>query len=486
MRAVSPTVRSTGGEQNDMGGVSKLLVSSTFRLALVYMALFMVSVIVLLSFIYWSTAASIERQTDETIEAEIQGLAERYDTDGLSGLSTQIAERLRRQQPGDSSIYLLSDWRLRPLVGNVSGWPQQKPDDAGWLDFRLGDDTGDTVHMARARVFRVRGTYHLLVGRNMHELARARKRIVNTLIWGSLIMLGFALLGGVMMNRSVTRRIDTINKASKEIMSGNLSKRIPSRGSGDEFDQLSDNLNHMLDQIELLMDGVRRVSDNIAHDLRTPLARLRNNLESARVDNQGERQRLELIDRAIHEADGLLTTFSALLRIARIESSALQASFTDVDMGRLLRDVAELYEPVAELSGQSMTVGGEDSVFVEGDRDLLFQALANLFDNAIKYSPEHTTVCATLTAGELMLCDSGPGIPESEHSKVFQRFYRVDSSRSTSGSGLGLSLVRAVANVHKMEIQLVDNNPGLCVVLEFTEVRQPSASGGSGSTAIGL
>ena len=418
-------------------------------------------------FIYWSTAASIERQTDETIEAEIQGLAERYDTDGLSGLSTQIAERLRRQQPGDSSLYLLTDQRLQPLVGNLSGWPKQKADETGWLDFRLGDDISGKVHMARARVFRVRGMYHLLVGRNMSELEQTRKRIINTLIWGSLIMFGFALLGGVMMNRSVTRRIDTINKTSRAIMTGNLSERIPSRKIGDEFDQLSDNLNHMLDQIELLMDGVRRVSDNIAHDLRTPLARLRNRLETAREGGGNEQQRMELIDRAIQEADGLLQTFGALLRIARIEANNLQASFTDVDLGQVLRDVSDLYEPVAEQKGQKIMINGHSSVFVKGDRDLLFQALANLFDNAIKYSPDFSSIRATLGRNELTLCDSGSGISESERDNVFQRFYRADSSRSTTGSGLGLSLVQAVVTVHKMKIKLNDNNPGLCVVLKF-------------------
>lgn len=450
-----------------MEGLQRLLASSTFRLALVYMALFVASVLALLLFIYWSTTASMRAQTDETVEAEIRGLAERYDSDGLPGLSAQIADRLQRQQPGDSSLYLLADRNLLPIVGNLSGWPNQQADESGWLEFKLGDDAGGKVHMARARMFRVRGRYHLLVGRNMSELEQTRQRIVNTLVWGSLIMLGLALLGGVMMNRSVTRRIDTINKASKEIMTGNLSRRIPSQHSGDEFDQLSDNLNHMLDQIELLMDGVRRVSDNIAHDLRTPLARLRNQLEAAREKNSDEQHRTELIDRAIKEADGLLQTFGALLRIARIESDTLRASFTEVDIGRLLQDVADLYEPVAEEKGQVLKVEAVDSVFIRGDRDLLFQALANLFDNAIKFSPESSSIHAILSGAKLKLCDSGPGIDESEHDKVFHRFYRADASRSTAGSGLGLSLVKAVASIHKMEIKLYSNHPGLCVVLTW-------------------
>ncbi len=441
------------------------------------MALFVVSALALLLFIYWSTTASMRQQTDETIAAEIRGLAERYDSDGLPGLTAQIADRLQRQQPGDSSLYLLADRRLQPIVGNLSGWPKQPADESGWLHFRLGDDAGGKVHMARARLLKVRGRFNLLVGRNMSEFEQTRRRIVNTLVWGGLIMLGFALLGGVMMNRSVTGKIDTINRASKEIMAGNLTRRIPSRHSGDEFDQLSDNLNHMLDQIELLMDGVRRVSDNIAHDLRTPLARLRHRLEAAARQSAGnEQQRMDLIDRAIQEADGLLKTFNALLRIARIESDTLQASFVEVDLGQLLRDVADLYEPVAEEKNQTLAISGDRSVFIRGDRDLLFQALANLFDNAIKFSPKSSSIRASLSRTELVLCDSGPGIKRTERDRVFHRFYRADASRSTAGSGLGLSLVKAVATLHKVNIELLDNSPGLCVVLKWREQKAGGAS----------
>lgn len=460
-----------------MDDLKRLLSSSTFRLTMIYMALFMVSVLLLLVFIYWSTTASIERQTDETIEAEILGLAERYDTDGLSGLSAQIVERLRRQQPGDPSLYLLANPRLDLLVGNLSGWPTGKADESGWLDFPLGDDISGKVHMARARVFRVRGNYQLLVGRNMSELAKTRLTISNALIWGSLIMFGLALLGSVMMNRGVTKRIDTINRASEEIMSGNLSRRIPSRGSGDEFDQLSENLNHMLDQIELLMDGVRRVSDNIAHDLRTPLSRLRQRLETARSGKGDDDARLDLLDQALQEADGLLKTFNALLRIARIESETLQSTFAEVDLKGLLDDVVELYEPVAEQKSQRIEVADATPVWVNGDCDLLFQALANLFDNAIKYSPESSTIRASLTAAGLELCDSGPGVQASEREKVFQRFYRADASRSTEGSGLGLSLVKAVVELHKMDIELSNMDPGLCVTLKFGSLVIPEPPG---------
>ncbi len=449
---------------------SRLFRSSAFRLALVYIVLFSTSVFALLIFIYWSTAGYMLRQADETIRAEIEGLAERYETDGLRGLTTQLADRLAKQQPGDSSIYLLSDGKLRPVVGNIDRWPRTREDTHGWLDFQLSGPEAARAHLARARTFLLPGNFHLLVGRDMFELQDSQKLIVRTLIWGMGITLALALFGGVMMSRSMMRRIEIINRTGNEIMSGDLSKRIPTTRSGDDFDLLAENLNRMLDQIELLMDGVRRVSDNIAHDLKTPLARLRHRLERLSIGKLNEAQRQELIDSALAEADGLMTTFSALLRIARIEADARKEGFDVIDMRSLLLDVSELYEPVAEERKQLFQLDCDASLSVRGDRDLLFQALANLLDNAIKYSPHGGTIGLKLKDGvsrEITICDTGPGIPEAEREQVFQRFYRVDRSRTTPGSGLGLSLVAAVAKLHGIEIDLSDNAPGLCVRLKF-------------------
>jgi signal transduction histidine kinase len=447
--------------------IKSLLRSATFRLALIYMVLFSVSALVLLSFIYWSTAAYMSRQVDATIDAEITGLAERYETDGLRGLTAQVGERLSKQQPGDSTVYLLTDNNYRPLLGNINRWPQVPADTAGWVTFRLGDDVSGRVHSARARAFLVRGRYHLLVGRDMYELQSIQTLIKRTLVLGGVFTFALALLGGFMMSRSVNRRLDTINRASREIMSGNLNQRIPHRGSGDEFDQLSDNLNNMLDQIEALMDGVRRVSDNIAHDLRTPLARLRNRLESLSMQPPGDDQaRREMVEQALAEADGLLGTFNALLRIARLEADARRAGFAPLELGQVLADVVELYEPVAEENRQRVELVRESEFTLVGDRDLLFQAFTNLLDNAVKYTPPEGLIRARVYAAGVSVCDSGPGVPEREKDKVFQRFYRVDSSRSTPGSGLGLSLVKAVASLHDLRVRLTDADPGLCVVLE--------------------
>ncbi len=293
--------------------------------------------------------------------------------------------------------------------------------------------------------------------------------IIRTLIWGMAITLALALLGGVMMSRSMMRRIELINRTSREIMSGDLTKRIPTSQSDDDFDALADNLNRMLDQIELLMDGVRRVSDNIAHDLRTPLARLRRGLESLRMsDVQGE-SRQDLIDSAVNEADGLIATFNALLRIARIESEARREGFDEIELKALLRDVGDLYGPVAEEKGLEFKLACESSMTIYGDRDLLFQAFANLLDNAIKYTPAGGSIAVSADDGRrgVTICDTGPGIPESEWDKVLQRFYRLDHSRTSAGSGLGLSLVSAVAKLHGIALTLGNNDPGLCVTLQM-------------------
>jgi len=448
--------------------IKHLLRSAPFRLALLYLLLFSVSALTLLWFFYWSTAGYIARQSDATIRAEIKGLAERYETDGLTGLTALVADRLERQKPGDSSIYLLADARFKPLIGNVTRWPPANSDPDGWVDFELGDDRSGKLHRARAQVFRLRGgRYHLLVGRDMFELQATQELILQTLVWGLLITVGLGLLGGVMLSRSAMGRLDAINKAVQEIMSGNLARRLPSNGGGDELDRLSQQLNRMLDQIETSVDGVRRVSDNIAHDLKTPLARLRNRLESLSKPGLNENERVTLAEQAIGEADGLLKTFNALLRIARIESEARHAEFKVLDMNALLRDVKELYEPVAETRQQNLLLIENESASLRGDRDLLFQALANLVDNAIKYTPAGGEIVISLLPEEIRICDSGMGIPEAEHEQVFQRFYRGEQSRTTPGSGLGLSLVQAVIKLHELNITLRDNNPGLCVQLSW-------------------
>ena len=441
--------------------------SSSFRLALIYMALFGVSVLILLGFIYWSTAGTMTRQVDETIEVEINGLAEHYRSDGLTGLSAIIADRVSNRS-GGSAIYLLTDRNRTPVVGNLNRWPPAEPDADGWLLFPLSSPD-ETVQRARARTFQLRGGFHLLVGRDIHDLELAKRRIVSALVWGLLITVVLAMIGGTMMTRSTVRRLEAITRTSREIMAGDLSRRIPEDGSGDDFDLVAVSLNAMLARIETLMEEVKRVSDNIAHDLKTPLTRLKGDLEQLEAELDGRQP--EPLQRALEEADGLLATFSALMRIARIESGARRAAFAEVDLATVVSDAVSLYRALADERGQTLSLRIVQRPHLSGDRDLLFQVLANLLDNAIKFTPDGGDIEVELDSADaqalLTIADAGPGIPEKYRDKVLQRFYRLEQSRSTPGNGLGLSLAAAVVKLHDGTLRLRDNNPGLRVEMQF-------------------
>ncbi|MCP3870492.1 MAG: HAMP domain-containing histidine kinase [Gammaproteobacteria bacterium] len=430
----------------------------------------MASVVVLFGFIYWATAGLMDRQIDETIEAEIRGLAEQYRRRGLEGLSATIVDRVSRD-PNGAAVYLLTDDEYTPIVGNLSHWPEAPSTVDGWTDFRLRDWGRDKSeeHLARARTFLLRGGLHLLVGRDVRELEAMRRLILNALAWGLAITIGLALGIGLMMSVGVMRRIEAFNQTGREIMEGDLSRRVPTNGNGDDFDQLAGNLNQMLERIEGLMTAVRQVSDNIAHDLRTPLARLQNRLEIARTE--GPAQARLAVEQANEEVAGLLTTFNTLLRIARIESRDRRSAFGSLDLVQLAVDVGELYEPLTAEKNQQLVVEATGSLLVSGDRDMLFQVLVNLMDNAVKYTPEGGRVGLYVSMPEgiptAVVSDSGPGIPATLRERVFQRFFRADSSRTTQGNGLGLSLVRAVMELHSATILLQDNSPGLRIVVRF-------------------
>ncbi|MGB5707521.1 MAG: HAMP domain-containing sensor histidine kinase [Arenicellales bacterium] len=409
---------------------------------------------------------------DTTIEAEIQGLAERYDNEGLEGLTTLIADRVNRQQATGNSIYLLTTYTLQPLVGNLDRWPKNASINNDWLEFALevNEETNET-HLARARIFRLPGRYGLLVGRDIHQLTQAKRRIIQALTWGLAIMVLLAFVGGLVLSRRTVRKIERINQATRSIMSGDLSRRMPVTDRNDDFDQVADNLNHMLDRIQTLMEDIRRVSDNIAHDLRTPLTRLRQHLEEARQEEEPNSRSAANLESSIREADSLLATFNALLRIARIEAGQITAGFGTLDFRTLLDDVVEFYEPLTEEKSQQLSVDLGDNVGTLGDRDLLFQALANVIENAIKYTPENGHISISLAQSDgqavITIADNGPGIPESERERVFRRFYRLDQSRSTVGNGLGLSMVSAIVGMHNGQITLMDNHPGLKTEMRF-------------------
>lgn len=443
--------------------------SSAFRITLVYVLFFSLSVFTILGFIYWSTIVYKTRLTDEDINAEITSLSSVYANRGYPGLLTVLSERIELQRPGDSTLYLLTDDQFRPLVGNINRWPSIAYNSEGWLDFKLGDTKDDKggEFSARARTFEVENRFNLLVGQGMKDLTNLKVLVTRALFWGLMLTVALGLIAGYMLRQTLRSRLGAINQTSRKIMMGDLRKRIATRGTGDEFDELATNLNSMLDQIEHGMEGVRRVSDNIAHDLKTPLARLKNRVEELRRGVAGNHDQEIAVEKIISEADGLLATFNALLRIARIEYREQREDFKSVDVNSILYDLQELYEPLTEEKHQSFDVQITKPMLVLADRDMLFQAFANLLDNAIKYTPEKGAVMIRSFKENrkwyIEISDNGPGIPEEEHEKVVQRFYRLDQSRTTPGSGLGLALVFAVLKLHQFELSFADNQPGLKV-----------------------
>jgi len=455
--------------------ITKLLKSSTFRLALIYMTLFGLSVLLLLGFIYWSTAGYMVRQTEATIDAEITGLTERYDLSGLPGLSDVLKERLSRPDV-NYSLYLLTDKDFKPILGNLEKWPEGQSSDQRWLSFHI-DAKGSQAkvqHKALAKIFPLQGNFHLLVGRDIHSLEELQKLISEALFWGLIITLVLALIGGFMMSRTMVHKIEVINDTCHRIMDGDLAQRIPRSGGDDDFDKLVATLNRMLDQIEVLMQGVKQVTNNIAHDLRTPLSRLRRRLDMLRGHDSFVDSHELLLDQAISEADGLLATFKALLRISEVESGSRLVGFKDVDIAALLNDLVEFYGPLGEERGQTIDAEEQQIKPLRGDRDLLFQAFANILDNAIKYTPEKGHIQLIVDDQPHLLnvsiCDTGQGIPAVDREKVLERFYRLEVSRSSPGNGLGLSLVDAIVKLHHGQITLSDNFPGLNVTISLPRI----------------
>ena len=444
-----------------------LLHTSVLQLTLVYVALFGVSVLALFYLIYWSTLGYLERQTNETIQVEIDGLLEQYERRGASGLADVIAERVRRDDE-NRSVYLLADAIGRPLAGNLRYLPQQLDALTGqWIDIAIPDAAGGTTPV-RAGLIRVGPGLRLLVGRDIRELAQIRQLFTRAAVYGLTLTMALAIAGGVLMAFSARRRLAELNRTTRQIIAGNLSRRAPLRGSGDEHDELAGNINAMLDQIQGLLEDMRHVGDSVAHDLRGPLTRLRNRLETLAAAEQPRREDLlECVEQVQH----VLDTFNALLRIARVESGAHRSAFAALDLERIVRDVCELYQAAADERQIELVCNVRSAVEVFGDRELLAQALTNLLDNAVKYTPTGGRIVVTLERTEdvarLRVADSGPGVPAADRERVLQRFTRLDQARSQPGNGLGLALVNAVTTQHHGRLSLGDNSPGLVVTIEL-------------------
>ena len=440
----------------------------------------------MLVYLSQNTATVLRQQTVETIDAEISSLADRYRIAGIRGLVATVDARSRR--PG-ASLYLVVDFSANQLAGNVEGLDDRVlASGSGQLQrvsyVPIG---GGARREAMVRVFELPGGFRLLVGRDLQEQLHFRSLLSEAMRFWLVVVAILGVVTLVFVRRRVLRRIDAMSATGQRIMSGDLSERLPVDGSGDEFDRLAVGFNLMLDRIEALLHGLKDVSDNIAHDLKTPLTRMRNRVEEALRAAPEDPVAAEALGRTLEDCDGLIRTFDALLRIARLEAGASDASLVEVDLAALVGEVAELYEPVVEDAGGSLESTCEPGLMGRVNRELVVQALINLVENALKYgveeagSPQADPAAprlfleARLEGDTVVLSvrDHGPGIPDADKDRATRRFVRLEASRNAPGSGLGLSLVQAVARLHDGELALRDADPGLCA-----ELRLPVAGKG--------
>ncbi len=452
-----------------MTALGRTLRSTAFRLTFAIFGFGAIGAALVLGFVAVQVIKLVDEETRGAIASEAESLLEQYDTGGLRRLGLVLTTRSRA--PG-GALYLLTDAIGEPLVGNVSQLPPSLTLTSGFSETRYQGLDGAKSRRALARVYALPNGFRLLVGHDLGDRARIGAVMVRTLSFSLVLFAGLAALGALFVARRVLRRIDAMNVSARALMAGDMTERLPVSGSGDELDRLAAGLNQMLARIGELMGGLREVSDNIAHDLRTPLTRLRNHAEEAlRVDGDKEAYRTALT-RSIEESDGLIRVFDALLMIARAEAGADRSGVAHVDLGEVVASVAELYEPLAEEKGFALTVVCEPGLALDGRRELIGQALANLIDNALKYGAgakdrNEIAVTARREGGEVVIevADRGPGVAADDRERVFDRFVRLESARSRPGSGLGLSLAAAVARLHGGNVRLEDNAPGLKVRL---------------------
>jgi signal transduction histidine kinase len=465
----------------------KLVRTTAFRLTLVYLFLFAIFAASLLGYFAWNTRRLINEQITTTVNGEISEISDIDARRGLRPLVFAIENRALR--PG-ANLYLVTTPAGRAIAGNVGSLAPGVMATTGWSEtvYRRLDEQDLADHRALVCVTELSSGLRLLIGRDLEERRRLFGIVAAAAQWSVLIVVVLGLGGGIFVARRVLRRIDAMTGTTQRIMAGDLSGRLPVGRSGDELDRLAENLNAMLERIEALMMGLKEVSDNIAHDLKTPLTRLRNRAEEALAKSGNEAEYRAALERTIEESDGLIRTFNALLMIARAESGQARDNMDNFDAAEVAHGIQELYEPLAEDSGLSLDVKTEP-VPLHGNRELISQALANLVENAIKYgqpAPAAQPLGADAVAGSgrnilieakrdgdqvlLSVSDHGPGIPEADRKHVIERFVRLEASRTRPGSGLGLSLASAVATLHGGDLRLSDAHPGLRATLALPAV----------------
>jgi signal transduction histidine kinase len=447
--------------------VTSMFRSSALSLAIGYIVLGFAALVLFAAPLWYAWEGTIREGREEVLQADAQRLTDVYRHEGAEGLRSFIETRVRMQIAGDR-ILLLTDAKLQPLAGNLPAWPRPLPTAPG--DYRLQIDMGERgiqtliVHVA------LLGQNNLLVGRDNKLFAPLEKRFWYGLMGAVAVVLIAGLLIGFITHNALMTRVHSIRQTISAIIHGDLKHRLPTHLSNDELNTLSRTINGMLDQIELLVHGVRNVSNSIAHDLRTPLAELRSRLEALALIKPSSEETFAEIDGAVSDVDRVIRIFDALLRLAEIDAGLRRSGFVTVDVADLAASAVEFYEPAAELKNIALTFQSTGPAEISGDPVLLAQALSNLIDNALKYAPDDGAIDVGVARRgdglvEITVSDNGPGITDTEKVKVVERFYRGDASRGTPGVGLGLSLVQAVAKLHGSALELIDRHPGVRVVL---------------------
>lgn len=451
----------------------RLLSTASFRLSFLYGAVFAVCFAVLLFVTYWTATAALKEQISVRVAEETKALLLEANNDGLDSIVQDIEERVKLNG-SDGSYYIIYDKAGNKLAGNldsISKVPVWIESDFQQVLTTQSSEIADQDHQLWGQGTELPDGGFLFVGKDAFRVLSAQEAVVYAFAWAAGTAFVLAALGGIFLSQRFLRRIDAINRTSRAIMQGNLKERIPVRGTSDEIDKLSINLNDLFDDNQLLLESLRQVTTDIAHDLRSPLSRLRQRLEETRTRKGDTQFYVEAIDDAIGESDQLLATFSALLRIAQIESGSRKVGFKDVELSGLFDRAFNAYSAVAEDSAKTLVADISPQILYHGDGDLLLQMVVNLLENAIRHTPAGTTIKLSLElkgdTPRAIISDSGSGIPIEHHEKVFQRFYRLETSRTTHGNGLGLAMVAAVASLHGIVIMLEDNCPGLRVVLDF-------------------
>ncbi len=450
------------------GLVDRLFRSAGVRFGVIYAALFGISAAALAAFVWWSTLGLLDRQTDTAIETDAQALSERYAAGGLPALIELIRSRID-SNADDDAVYLVTDPAFRKIDGNLDGWPRGMMIDAEREEIAIMRE--DVMVTSALHHYELPAGFHLLVGRDVEAKTGLRRLMRDAMVWAAGIAIALGSVGAWAVRGLFRATLADVAATAQAISAGDLTRRVRITGQGDEFDLLASTINDMLDRIEALMDGVRQVSNAIAHDLRTPITRARNRLEDASIHATTPEALHAAIERAEADLDGVMAIFQALLRIAEIEAGSRRSAFATFDAVPLLVDLAELYEAVAEERGQAFSARLPPSLSMFGDRDMVQQAVANMIDNAIKFTPEGgaITLSAEARPGDVAIgvADGGPGIPDADRARATERFFRGETARSTPGSGLGLALVQAVAHLHGGALTLDDNAPGLRATLHL-------------------